>query len=607
MGTGLLFPATTPAQKVMPDQPPSWAASVIWYQIFAERFYNGDPSNDPTPENINIPPLGVAAPDGWKITPWTANWWAKEDWAMAAGMNMNELLQFRRYGGDLQGVLDKLDYLSELGINALYMNPLNDAPSLHKYDARSYHHIDVNFGPDPDGDLEIIRSETFDDPATWKWTSADKLFLKLIGECHNRGIRIIMDYSWNHTGVLFPAWLDILKNQEKSAYRDWYAIERWDDPATEVNEFAYKGWAGVPSLPELRKSEITTVRKSGYPYEGNMNPGAKQHIFDVTQRWLAPDGDTARGIDGFRLDVADQIGLGFWRDYRKFVRSVKPDAYLVGEIWWARWPDELMDPLPYLHGDVFDAVMFYQVYKPARYFFAKTGYGITAEAFRDSLAGWFNRLPFNSLQAMMNTASSHDTPRLLTDFYNPNKYKYHSNPNEDTLYNTGKPDEETYRHLRLYLVHLFTTAGAPHIWNGEEMGMWGADDPFCRKPLMWDEYRFEDETRTNVQKRPASYDALVFNRDHYEWYQKLIAIRKSNPVLMTGKFEFLTAQDKTLVYKRFDEKTEIRVCFNLSDKPVTIAFPVKKKALDLLTGAKIQGSELSLPPMSSLILKLMDN
>ena len=586
------------------DKPPTWASSVIWYQIFVERFYNGDPSNDPKPADISIPPLNFNAPEGWKITPWTQDWFKPEDWAKKTGRPFNEMLQHRRYGGDLQGVLDKLDYLQDLGVNALYMNPLNDAPTLHKYDARNYNHIDVNFGPDPEGDNKIIQSENFNDPSTWKWTSADKLFLKLVAECHKRNIRIIMDYSWNHTGVLFPAWLDILKNQEKSKYKDWYAVKTWDDPTTVKNEFTYTGWAGVDNLPELKKVDITTNRVSGFPYEGNINEGAKQHIFAVTKRWLAPDGDISKGVDGFRLDVADQIGLGFWRDYRKFVRSVKPDAYLVGEIWWAKWPDQLMDPLPYLKGDIFDAVMFYQVYKPARYFFAKTNYPVTARQFADSLKYQWDRIPAANRYAMMNTGSSHDAPRLLTDFYNPNKYKFKSTPNDDSTYLTGKPDAETFKRLQLYLVHLFTSIGAPHIWNGEEMGMWGADDPHCRKPLMWKEYNFEPETRNNFLHGKKSYDPVGFNKEQFDWYKKLIRIRKENPVLAGGEIEFIELDKNILVYKRFDGKNEIRVYFNLSEEPRTFSLPKKTGTIDLLTGKKIPGNSFTLNSMTSVILKI---
>ncbi|HUM46797.1 MAG TPA: alpha-amylase family glycosyl hydrolase, partial [Chitinophagales bacterium] len=334
------------------NKPPEWSKQVIWYQIFVERFYNGDRTNDPRAQDINIPPINVIAPPNWSVTPWTHNWYEEDDWAGGMKGSFNEKIQYRRYGGDLQGILDKLDYLQELGITALFLNPVNDAPSLHKYDATNYHHVDPNFGPDPLGDRKIIAGENPTDPSTWKWTAADKLFLKLVAEVHRRNMKIIMDYSWNHTGTLFWAWQDVLKNQQKSVYKDWYEIKSFDDPATAQNEFSYSGWAGTTSLVEWKKVNITTPKKGGHPYEGDLDAGVKKHIFDVTERWLTPDGDVKRGIDGYRLDVADQVGLSFWRDFRKFVRGVNPDAYLVGEIWWEEWPDKLMNPVPYTSGGV---------------------------------------------------------------------------------------------------------------------------------------------------------------------------------------------------------------------------------------------------------------
>lgn len=603
--TGFIFCATTlfsQTQTTPFNEPPEWSKHVTWYQIFVERFYNGDKGNDPRPENINIPPINIFAPKEWKITQWTHDWYAPDDWFGALPGSFNDKLQYRRYGGDLQGVLDKLDYLQRLGITAIFLNPINDAPSLHKYDARNYHHVDVNFGPDPDGDNKMIASENPVDPATWRWTAADKLFLKLVEEVHKRGMKIIMDYSWNHTGTMFWAWQDILRKQEQSPYRNWYEITAFDDPATQQNEFSYKGWVGVSSLPEIKKVNITTARISGFPYEGDINAGAKQHIFDVAKRWLSPDGDAAQGIDGFRLDVADQVGMVFWRDFRKMVRSVKPDAYLVGEIWWETWPDRLMNPMPYVGGDVFDAVMFYQVYRPARYFFAKTNYEIDAAQFKDSLQFQWNRLSPAVREAMMNVSSSHDAPRLLTDFYNPNKYKYHANPNDDVAYKTGKPDAETYQRLRLYLVHLFTSIGAPQIYNGEEMGMWAADDP-ARKPLMWKEYQFEPETRNNIQPGEKTFDSLAFNQQQFEWYQKLIYMRKSNPVLSTGDIEFLLANGKQLVYRRFDGKDEIMVLFNLEPRVMHFELSGHNHYLDLLTGRMINGGHVTLNTLSAMVLK----
>jgi hypothetical protein len=307
---------------------PAWAGDAIWYQVFVERFRNGDPSNDPTPHDIegvtNEPP-----PEGWRPTPWSQDWYKPDPWASATGKDFYGAVQFRRYGGDLKGVMDQLDYLQRLGVTALFLNPINDAPSLHKYDARNYAHIDRNFGPDPKGDETRIGAENPADPATWGWTAADSLFLALVREVHRRGMRIILDVSWNHTGITFWAWKDVLAHQRASRFADWYEIERFDDPATpDTNEFRYRGWLGVPWLPEWKKVGRPPGQTHG-PIEGNLVPGVRDLIFGVTKRWLDPngDGDHSDGVDGFRLDVAEMVPLGFWRDYRRFVRSINPEAY----------------------------------------------------------------------------------------------------------------------------------------------------------------------------------------------------------------------------------------------------------------------------------------
>jgi glycosidase len=585
------------------SDPPSWAKDIVWYQIFVERFYNGDPYNDPAPENINIPPLKKFTPLGWKVTPWGHDWYELEEWAENTGKTFYENLLYRRFGGDLQGVLEKLDYLEDLGVTGIYFNPLNDAPSLHKYDARYYHHIDVNFGPDPEADNRIIDSENPADPSTWRWTKADELFLKVISEVHKRGMKVIIDYSWNHTGVMFWAWQDILKNQSSSAYKDWFEIISFDNPITPQNEFKYKGWHSVESMPELKKVNVAGPRVNGNPYSGDLNPEAKEHIFAVAKRWLAPQGDTQKGVDGFRLDVADQVGLNFWRDFRKFVRSVKEDAFLVGEIWWEKWPDTFMNPVPYTKGDIFDAVMFYHVYRPARCFFADTELPINARQLRDSLQFQWNRLNQKNLYAMMNTSSSHDSPRLLSDFFNTGKYKFKVLPRDEPSYKTGRPDKKTYQRLYLYLIHLFTTIGAPHIWNGEEMGMWGADDPDCRKPLWWKEIRFDPETRYNYRDGENQYDSVEFNQEHFSFYKKLITVRKTNAVLNTGGLAFITADGKKLAYRRYDDKNELIVLFNLDDDRQTFNLKNVGPFKNLLNDEIIHGPSIKLNSMSALILK----
>jgi len=590
-------------EKTKFNEPPAWANNVIWYQIFVERFNNGDSKNDPTRENIYAASNYRQAPEDWSVTAWTHNWYEPEEWTKELDADFYGGLGLRRFGGDLQGVLDKLDYLEDLGVTAIYFNPLNDAPSLHKYDARNYHHIDVNFGPDPEGDNQIIASEDPDNPITWQWTSADKMFLKLVEALHKRGMHVILDYSWNHTGVEFWAWKDIIRNQENSAYKEWYAINEFDNPETDENEFSYEGWINLHSLPEIKKVNLTTERKDGHPYEGDINQGAKNHIFDVTRRWLAPDGDQSKGIDGFRLDVADQIGLVFWRDWRKVVRTINPDAYLVGEIWWEKWPDTLMDPTPYVKGDVFDAVMFYQVYRPARSFFASVNKGIDAKQFKDSLEFQWNRLRPETVKAMMNTAATHDSPRLLTSFANPTKYKYQAKPNDNPDYITGKPDAKTYQRVKLYLIHQFTSLGAPHIWNGDEMGMWGADDPDCRKPLWWPGLDFEPEYRNNFQPGEKTYDSVKFNNDQFAFYKKLISIRKENPVLVNGRFKFLLAEGEHLAYERSDENNNIIVIFNLDENELFFDLPENEQYIDLLTEDQEYKGSVKVKAMQAVVLK----
>ena len=583
--------------------PPEWAKSVVWYQIFVERFSNGDTTNDPTPQTMFSGKNNYSIPADWKLTPWNSEWYSQDEWSKKAGIPFKESLQLRRYGGDLQGVINKLGYLSNLGVTALYINPLNDAPSMHKYDARNYHHIDVNFGPDPLGDIKLMATENPADASTWVWTSADKLFLKLIDEAHKLNMKIILDYSWNHTGVEFWAWKDVVKNQEKSIYKDWYNITKFDDPKTPENEFEYKGWYNIASLPELKKVNITTERINGKPYEGDMNEGAKKHIFEVTKRWLMPYGDLSKGLDGYRLDVADQIPMGFWRQYRNYVKSINPNAFLVGEIWWEKWPNTLMNPAPYLQGTIFDAVMFYQLYKPARYFFANTDSTIDATQFKQALLKEWSQMDEEHQYAQMCTNSTHDTQRLLTDFYNKGNYKVGGYPYENKSYRTGKPDAETFSRLHLYLIQQFTNIGAPNIYNGEEMGMWGCDDPDCRKPLMWPNIDFAPERKDYHHPESNLVDTVKFNTTHFEFYKKLIKIRKENRELTLGKLEFLQTDEKLLVYSRTKGTAQIIVALNASTHQKEVVLPTQESYIDLLTNQIVNGGNITLSPLSGMILK----
>ena len=594
---------------------PAWSKDAIWYQIFVERFRNGDPSNDPTPADMSGS-YPEKLPVNWQITPWGHDWYAHEPWLdEVQAQGFDSKIQARRYGGDLQGVLDELDYIKSLGITAIYFNPLNDSPSLHKYDARNYAHIDRNFGPDPKDDVVMMDAEIHDDPSTWKWTSADKLFLKVISECHKRGIRVIMDYSWNHTGKSFWALDDIRKNGKNSKYADWYTITRFDDPATKEDELKYVGWGGNNPWMPVFKKDIVPPDKKTMPFEGNIHSESlKKHIFDVTKRWLDPneDGNPSDGVDGFRLDVAGEIPMGFWREYRKVVRSVNPDAYLIGEIWWLEWPDKLFDPNVYLEGDQFDAIMNYRWFRVARGFFGQADPLLTPTGFVSEINRINKGIKSDNLEAMMDVASTHDTPRLSTSFFNKSMDKYKSKPSENPDYKINKPDQRTRKEQMMLLIHQFTFIGAPQIWNGEESGMWGADDPDCRKPVVWDDIKYEDERTAFDPQKSRSVDVVRPDTALRSFYKRLSRIRNENPVLSHGDMHFSVADDKRMIlaYRRTLGDDEIEVVFNRSDSARVVTVPVVTDGnyVDILSPYNSLVSSdnkiiISVPPLSGVILK----
>jgi len=598
---------------------PDWAARAIWYQIFVERFRNGDPTNDPTPHDKegSYPHKEY---EGWTTTPWTHDWYEPDPWA-----GEDDFYRFsgaRRYGGDLQGVLDRLDYLIDLGVTALYFNPINDAPTLHKYDPRNYHHVDRNFGPNPRGDERIMQAEDPADPATWQWTSADSLFLKLVEAVHARGIRIILDYSWNHTGNTFWAFRKALVDAE-SPYNNWYYITKHDDPATPENEGEWKGWFGVSDLPEIRKTGVPDDH-STYPikpFEGDLQPDAKAHMFAVTRRWLDPngDGDPSDGIDGFRLDVAGQVPLGFWRDYKELVRSINPQAYLVGEVWWEESPDKLADPNPWL-GPVFDAVMNYRWYPPARSFLTgapmfggdRLNRPISASEFVLHLDSLALSVPVDNARVMMNTHATHDTPRAATSLYNRNlPYKFDAVPRGDSNYRFDKPDSLAYAHQRMLVTLQFALPGGPHIWYGDEVGMWGADDPDTRKPMVWADmaYDVEDDGPNGRSREP---DPVSVDSSLLDFYKRLIAVRKDHEkVFVEGDLAWPVVDDTkaVLVMARRLASEAVLVVLNNGRAPAIVDIPAQgyssfRRLIPEPADLDVEAGTLSLdiPPTTAVIV-----
>lgn len=550
------------------NNPPDWASKAIWYQIFVERFRNGNTNSDPTFHSIQQSTVDKV-PDTWHVTPWEHDWYTKEDWAKDMPVDFYRAVQLRRYGGDLSGVLSKIPYLKKLGVNAVYFNPLNHAPSLHKYDTTYYHHIDVHFGPDPKGDLEIIKNEDPGDPSTWNWTEADKLFIKILEIFAENGIKTIVDFSWNHTGHTFWAFEDIKKNRSNSKYKDWYEGIHFKDDDILV----YGSWNDITTLPELKKTNKSRNPVKGF-MEGDLHPGIKQHIFDVCKRWIQPviNGKKYKGIDGMRLDVADLVPMTFWRELRVFTRGLNKNFLLVGENWWEEWPHKLLDPRPWLEGDSFDSVMHYQWFQVARAYFGDSADNIDLVEFIGRMQALYNDIRVKNCQSLMNLASSHDAPRIWTSMFNKNQYKYKCKPPEDDSYRTDYPDKRSYTATILLLIHQFTFLGAPHIWNGDEMGMVGADDPDNRKPLHWPDILFAKENASEY----SSYEYQikpVFDASIFDMYEKLIKLRKKHLCLSLGDCLFYTFEIKTsklVIYTRSYKKQSIVVLINNNPEPQPI-------------------------------------
>lgn len=549
---------------------PQWAKDAVWYQIFPERFRNGDPRNDPTPADLEM-----GTERGWHISPWASDWYKLQPWEERHSTKFYDNVFERRYGGDLQGVLDKLDYLSDLGITAIYFNPLFEAISLHKYDASTYHHIDHTFGPNPKGDLELIKSET-DDPATWKWTSADSLFLKLIKEAHKKHIKVIIDGVFNHCGTRFWAFQDVIKNQQRSRYASWFDVKQWDNPSTPQNEFAYKGWWGVKELPEFWEGDSSFVKP------------VWNYFFNITRRWMDPngDGDPSDGIDGWRLDVANEVSHVFWKAWRKHVKSINPDAYIVGEIW--------DDASKWLAGDEFDAVMDYPFARAVVRFFIDTdARRYLPTEFDRELANIRKDYPGEIGYVLQNLIDSHDTDRLASMIMNPNrKYDNQNGLRNNPDYNVSKPSAA--RNVeKLIILFQMSYVGAPMIYYGDEAGMWGADDPDDRKPMVWPDLTYENERSHPVPGKTRADDEMKFDKSLFDYYKMVVRIRNENVALRRGDFTSLLVDDANNLYafERAAGDNQVIVMLNNSDRKqdVELKIPGAWTYRDELTGNVIKG------------------
>ncbi|MCB8981665.1 MAG: alpha-glucosidase C-terminal domain-containing protein [Ardenticatenaceae bacterium] len=586
-----------------PEFVPEWAKGIVWYQIFPERFRNGDPSNDPTNDDIQ-----GSYPHGhntqWQIHPWTADWYALQPYEQHTGESLWLHLQRRRYGGDLQGILDSLDYLADLGVGALYLNPIFTSPSLHKYDGATYHHVDPTLGPDPAGDKALIATETPDDPNTWVWTAADKLLLELITAVHQRGMRIIIDGVFNHMGLNSWAFRDVVEKRQQSKFKEWFKIKSWGDPETGEG-FAHEGWFGAHELPELNQDENGIVS------------GPKEYIFAATQRWLDPDGDgdPSDGIDGWRLDVAFCVAHPFWKEWRQHVRQINPDAYLVAEIF-----EMLHDIRPYLQGDEFDAAMNYGFAVAAAEFFVQEQQRISVSQFDAELRRMREMLPDGVPHVMQNLFGSHDTARLATHITNRDKIIYRdwqAYHNMVKIGDSGAPlnlDAPTAADLalqKLFVIFQMTYLGAPMVYYGDEAGMWGANDPCCRKPMVWPNLTYDPEVVLPGGTERETAVPVQFNHDLHDHYRRLIAIRNGSPALQRGSFTTLLTDDAHQIYafQREFAGEQIIVVLNRSNETqmVTLDLGGNGRWRDLLNGGEVEVRDgrlsAQIPPLWGAIFK----
>ncbi len=521
-------------------QLPEWSKHVVWYQIMLDRFRNGDPSNDPA-----------------GVLPWGWDWAApftKEEKKSSYGKYWS-----REFGGDLKGMMEKLDYLQQLGVTAIYFNPIFEAPGYSKYNTADYRHIDDNFGTKHD--VEKARETEGFDPGTWTWTPTDQLFLEFLKEAHARGFKVILDGVFNHSGDNFWAFLDVIKREKDSPYANWFVITNWDAPEKWPGgpAFDWQGWAGFAGLPVYAENDSGLV------------PGIRKHIFDITRRWMDPngDGDPSDGVDGWRLDAAEQVSPRFWADWRKFVKQINPDAYLCGEIW---------RPAPdVMQGEQFDALMNYQFAIRAVNFFvnSRPDFSQSAAGFRKSIEELLALYPMQADFSMMNLFASHDVDRIASMIKNPNRpYDGHNRPQDNPAYDISRPAYADYEIEKLMVVFQMTFPGAPMIWYGDEAGMFGADDPADRMPMWWFDLMPYDNLEYRIQ------------RDLVDHYKKLIAIRNTYPALQTGAFSVLAADDrlKIFAYERRDDRNRLIVVLNNDQTPHTfeLQMPSGKNYVNLL-------------------------
>ena len=524
-------------------QTPDWAKGAIIYQIFVDRFYNGDRSNDVETDEYFYIGEGTHKNSDWMKYP--------------REMDVREF-----YGGDIAGVMQKLDYLQDLGVEAIYLNPIFVSPSNHKYDIQDYDYIDPHFGRivkndgenlqrDENGNLIIHDPEHPNKDATRyicrvtdkeNLEASNQLFIEFVEEVHRRGMKVILDGVFNHCGS-FNKWLDReciyedAPGYEKGAfvskdspYRTFFKF-REDTWPYNVN---YDGWWGHDTLPKLNYEE---------------SPKLYEYIMRIARKWVSPP----YNVDGWRLDVAADLGQTaeynhhFWHEFRRNVKEANPNAIVLAEHYG--------DPTEWLKGDQWDTVMNYDAFmEPLTWFL--TGVEKHSDEYRGDLIGnadaffgsmrhYMTRFNTQSLQVAMNELSNHDHSRFLT----------RTNHQVGRISSRGADaaNEGVNKNLfRMAVLMQMTWPGAPTIYYGDEAGLFGWTDPDSRRAYPWGH---EDE-------------------ELIQYHKELIRIHKEHQVLRTGSILFLFGEYQCISYGRFDDNEHIVVAINISQDTRHMEIPV---------------------------------
>ncbi|WP_341357797.1 alpha-glycosidase [Rossellomorea sp. y25] len=460
-------------------QAPAWVKDTVWYQIFPERFANGNTENDP---------------EG------TLAW------------NSTEPTPTNFFGGDLEGVIQNIPYLKELGISGIYFTPIFKAHSNHKYDTIDYFEIDSQFGT-----KETLK--------------------ELIKVCHENDIKVMLDAVFNHSGFYFDQFQDVLENGEDSPYKEWFHVNEFPLDI-ESNPPNYDTFAFEPSMPKLNTE----------------NEEVRNYLLEVGRYWIKEF-----DIDGWRLDVANEVDHQFWREFRKEVKGLKPDLYILGEIWH--------DSMPWLRGDQFDAVMNYPFTTNLLNLFAHQT--ISASQFVENMTSVVHMYPKNVNEVNFNLVGSHDTPRALTEC-----------------------GDDIRRAKQIY-TFMLTFTGTPCIYYGDEIGLTGDQDPGCRKCFPWEQDQHNEELFGHIQKH--------------------ISLRKEYPLLSNeGNLTFLPGDlhEHCLSFTKSNGEETIFVLLNCSEESTTFSLPFElrgKKITNLWSGedfaAEAESIEVALEGYGFAILK----